>query len=113
MAIVNLRQASAHLGFRTTTTLRRLLQAGELSAYVRSGPDLRATYLDVTPKGRPTLRQHVQKHKACRFDSPLWQAPSWTEVANGYLDLPQWGPPPWSELQWITLRNVIELADAS
>ena len=47
MAIVNLRQASAHLGFRTTTTLRRLLQAGELSAYVRSGPDLRATYLDV------------------------------------------------------------------
>ena len=51
MAIVNLRQASAHLGFRTTTTLRRLLQAGELSAYVRSGPDLRATYLDVAPKG--------------------------------------------------------------
>ena len=51
MAIVNLRQASAHLGFRTTTTLRRLLQAGELSAYVRSGPDLRATYLDVALKG--------------------------------------------------------------
>ena len=50
MAIVNLRQASAHLGFRTTT-FRRLLQAGELSAYVRLGPDLRATYLDVTPKG--------------------------------------------------------------
>ena len=62
MAIVNLRQASAHLGFRTTTTLRRLLQAGELSAYVRSGPDLRATYLDVAPKGRPTLLQHVQAH---------------------------------------------------
>ena len=60
MAIVNLRQASAHLGFKTTTTLRRLLQAGELSSYVRSGPDLRATYLDVAPKGRPTLRQHVQ-----------------------------------------------------
>ena len=53
MAIVNLRQASAYLGFRTTTTLRRLLQAGELCAYVRSGPDLRATYLDVAPKGRP------------------------------------------------------------
>ena len=46
MAIVNLRQASAHLGFRTTTTLRRLLQAGELSAYVRSGL-IYATYLDV------------------------------------------------------------------
>lgn len=51
MAIVNLRQASAHLGFRTTTTLRKLLQAGELSAYLRSGPDLRATYLDMAPKG--------------------------------------------------------------
>ena len=24
--------------------------------------------------------------------------------------LPQWGPPPWTELQWATLRNVIELA---
>ena len=120
MAIVNLRQASAHLGFRTTTTLRKLLQAGELSAYVRSGPDLRATYLDVAPKGRPTLRQHVQAHTECRGNSPLWGAdyeswpkPSgnWTDVANSYLDLPQWGPPPWTELQWVTLRNVIELAE--
>ena len=57
----------------------------------------------------PSLREHVQKHTACRFDSPLWQAPTWTEVANGYLDLAQWGPPPWTELQWATLRNVIEL----
>ena len=74
MAIVNLRQASAHLGFRTTTTPWRLLQAGELSAYVRSGPDLRATYLDVAPKGRPTLRQHVQAHTECRGSFPLWGA---------------------------------------
>ncbi|QNI81797.1 hypothetical protein SynRS9907_00949 [Synechococcus sp. RS9907] len=43
----------------------------------------------------------------------MWQAPSWTEVANGYLDLTQWGPPPWSEIQWVTLRNVIELAEDS
>ena len=116
MAIVNLRQASAHLGFSTTTTLRRLLQAGELSAYLRSGPDLRATYLE---KGRPTLRQHVQTHTECRGSSSLWGADyeswpkgsrNWTEVANGYLGLPQWGPPPWTELQWATLRNVIELA---
>ena len=61
----------------------------------------------------PSLREHVQKHTACRFDSPLWQAPSWTDVANGYLDLTQWGPPPWTELQWVTLRNVIELAEDS
>ena len=101
MAIVNLRQASAHLGFRTTTTLRRLLQAGELSAYLRSGPDLRAKYLDVAPKGRPTLRQHAQTHTEFRGNSPLWGADygeswpkpngNWTDVANSYLDLPQWG----------------------
>ena len=26
------------------------------------------------------------------------------------LDLPQWGAPPWTELQWMTLRNVIQMA---
>ena len=83
------------------------------------GPDLRATYLDMAPKGRPTLRQHVQAHTECRGNSPLWGADyeswpkpngNWIDVANSYLDLPQWGPPPWTELQWATLRNVIELA---
>jgi hypothetical protein len=119
MAIVNLRQASAQLGFKTTTTLRRLLREGELDAYRRSGPDLRATYLDTAPKGLPTLLQHVQSRTECRGNSPLWGScpanrlqsnQKWTDVANDYLDLPQWGPPPWTELQWVTLRNVIELA---
>ena len=50
MAIVNLRQASAHWGLDNNNAQKELLQAGELSAYVRSGPDLRATYLDVAPK---------------------------------------------------------------
>ena len=58
-----------------------------------------AIYLETDPYGLPSLREHVQKHTACRFDSPLWQAPSWTEVANGYLDLTQWGPPPKEEVQ--------------
>ena len=84
---------------------------GQLDDYRRVGPDKRAIYLETDPYGMPSLREHVQKHTACRFDSPLWQAPSWTEVANGYLDLTQWGPPPWSEIQWVTLRNVIELAE--
>ena len=22
-----------------------------------------------------------------------------------------WGPPPWTELQWVTLRNVIQMAE--
>ena len=56
----------------------------------------------------------------CRGTSPLWGAhyeglaagqSVWTLVTNGYLDLPQWGPSPWIELQWVTLRNVIELAE--
>ena len=56
----------------------------------------------------------------CRGNSPLWGADyeswpkgsrNWTDVANEYLDLPQWGPPPWTELQWVTLWNVIELTE--
>ena len=82
-------------------------------ATVRVEPDKRVIYLETDPYELPSLREHVQKHTACRFDSPLWQAPSWTGVANGYLDLTQWGPPPWTELQWVTLRNVIELAEES
>ena len=122
MTIVNMRQASALLGFRTTTTLRRLLQEGELDAYRRSGPDLRATYLETAPKGLPTLLRHVQSRTQCRDNSPLWGSCSanrpranrkWTDVANDYLDMPQWWPPPRSELQWVTLRNVNELADDS
>ena len=94
-------------------TLHRLHRKGQLDDYRRVGPDKRAIYLETDPYGLPSLREHVQKHTACRFDSPLWQAPSWTEVANGYLDLTQWGPPPWTELQWVTLRNVIELAEGN
>ena len=72
MGIVNLCQAIAQLGFNTTTTLRRLLQSGELDAYLRSGPDLRETYLDIASKGMPTLRKHLQSHTECRGNSPVW-----------------------------------------
>ena len=113
MTVLNLNNASAHLGFKSCVTLRRLHRKGQLDDYLRVGPDKRAIYLETDPYGLPSLREHVQKHTACRFDSPLWQAPTWTEVANGYLDLTQWGPPPWTELQWVTLRNVIELAEDS
>ena len=111
MTVLNPNNTSAHLGFKSCVTLRRLHRKGQLDDYRRVGPDKRAIYLETDPYGLPSLREHVQKHTACRFDSPLWQAPSWSEVANGYLDLTQWGPPPWTELQWVTLRNVIELAE--
>ena len=35
---------------------------------------------------------------------------AWAQRCNGFLDLECWGPPPWSADQWITLRNVIEMA---
>ena len=103
--------ASSHLGFKSCVTLRRLHRKGQLDDYLRVGPDKRAIYLETDPYGLPSLREHVQKHTACRFDSSLWQVQSWTDVANGYLDLAKWGAPPWNELQWRTLRNVIELAE--
>ena len=61
------------------------------------------------PKGvsKATIQRCISKL------SPYCQTPSWTEVAIGYLGLTQWGPPPWTELQWVTLRNVIELAEGS
>ena len=111
MTVFNFADASEHLGFKSCVTLRRLHRKGLLNAYQTFGPDRRSIYLETDPDGLPSLREHVQSHTKWRHDSPLWQTPSWSEVANEYLDLPQWGPPPWTELQWATLRNVIELAE--
>ena len=99
MTVLNLANASAHFGLKLYVTLRRLLCKGQLADYLTVGPDKRAIYLETDPFGLPSQREHVQKLTVCRFDSPLWQAPSWTEVAHEYLDLPQWGPPPWTERQ--------------
>ena len=110
MTVFNLNNASSHLGFKSCVTLRRLHRKGQLDDYLSVGPDKRAIYLETDPYGLPSLPVYVQKHKARRLDSPLWQAPTWTEVANGYLDLTQWGPPLWTELQWVTPRNVIEIS---
>ena len=111
MTVLNLNNASAHPLVQVVRDVAAIAPQGALDDYRRVGSENRAIDLETDPYGLPSLRQHVQKHTACWFDSPLWQAPSWTEVANGYLDLTQWGPPPWTELQWVTLRNVIELAE--
>ena len=111
MTVLNLNNASAHLGFKSCVTLRRLHRKGQPDDDLRVGPDKSAIYLETDSYGLPSLREHVQKHTACRFDSPLWQARLWTDVANGYLDLAEWRPPPWNELQWVTLSNVIEMAE--
>ena len=116
MAILNLNQVAELLGFKSSASVRRLLKRGVLDEYRRSGPDARSTYLETEPVGLPTLKQQIQGHTECHFNSPLWrrdQEPSeaaWAQRCNGFLDLECWGPPPWSADQWITLRVVMEMA---
>ena len=92
MTVLNLNNASAHLGFKSCVTLRRLHRKGQLDDYRRVGPDKGAIYLETDPYGLPKLREHVQKHTACRFDSPLWQAPSWTEGCEWIFEFDTMGP---------------------
>ena len=111
MAVMNLTKASQQLGFRTTVTLRKMLQRGLLVDYVREGPDGRSTYLEMTPDALPPLRTQLQNHLQLHANSPLWEKKvNWTTTANEYLDHSQWGPPPWRPEQWQTLMVVIELA---
>ena len=136
MATLNLTQAGRELGFKTPYTLRKMLQLGVLDAYLRTGADKRAVYVEMAPEGLPSLRQQVQAHTQCHFSSPLWRRESlpgtvsdevldeamapinewiesredWTTRANEYLDHSRWSSPPWTKEQWQTLRVVIELA---
>ena len=115
MTVLNLTQAGRELGFKTAYTLRKMLQLGVLDAYLRSGPDKRAVYVEMAPAGLPTLKQQIQNHTECHFNSPLWRrdspaAEDWTARAAEFIDDSAWGPPPWTRDQWVTLRVVIELA---
>ena len=116
MSIVNLTQATELLGFKSVASVRRLLKRGVLDEYRRAGPDNRATYLEMAPEGLPTLKQQIQRHTECHFNSPLWRRdpePSeaaWAARCNGFLDLECWGAPPFTADQWQTLRVVMEVA---
>ena len=61
MTVLNLNNASAHLGFKSCVTLRRLHRKGQLDDYRRVGPEKRAIYLETAPYGLPRLCEHVQK----------------------------------------------------
>ena len=117
MAILNLNQVAELLGFKSPASVRRLLKRGVLDDYRRPGPDARSTYLETEPEGLPTLKQQIQGHTECHFNSPLWRRdpePSeaaWAATCNSYLDLECWGPPPWSHDEWATLRVVLEVAN--
>ncbi|QNI63933.1 hypothetical protein [Synechococcus sp. A15-44] len=132
MAVVNLRQAGRLLGFKTAEPLRRMLKRGVLDDYLRPGGDGRCVFLETDPPGLPSLRQQVQANTGFNSASPLWRrellsdealdtamAPindwiegreDWSVRANEFLDPAAWTGPPWTPDQWVTLRNVIELA---
>lgn len=116
MAVLNLGQAAALLGFRSSASLRKLLKRGVLDEYRRSGPDGRSTYLETEPDGLPTLKQQIQNHTECHFNSPLWRrdspaADDWTARAAEFIDPSCWSAPPWSAQEWRNLKAIIELAD--
>jgi len=137
--ILNTSEAARFLGYRTRTTLQRLLAAGLLDAYRVPGGG-RQVLLETNPVGLPTLRQRVQGLTQVRFNSPLWrrdgpaeiteqgldaalepinrwiesrdQAPAWDAVAERLNDFlgPSWPGPPWDGDQVATLALCLEMA---
>ena len=117
--ILNTSEAARHLGYRTRTTLQRLLAAGLLDAYRVPGGG-RAVLLETAPPELPTLRQRGQGLTQIRYNSPLWRRsgaeeitePAWDAVAerlNAYLG-PTWPGPPWDGDQVATLALCLEMA---
>jgi hypothetical protein len=70
--ICNITDASLHLGFRSRTTLQRLVAKGHLAAYLRPS-DGREVLLETAPPGLPSLRETVQTATQYRPGSPLWR----------------------------------------
>lgn len=122
--ILNTSEAARHLGYRTRTTLQRLLRDGLLDRYRVPGGG-RQVLLETAPEGLPSLRETVQALTQIRHNSPLWRRgerealqpidggtgdrDQQAERLNGYLEPAAWGPPPWTADQWQTLRVVLEL----
>jgi hypothetical protein len=79
--IVNISEACAHLGYRSRSTVQRLIKAGHLNAYLRPGGG-RAVLLETNPEGMPSLRSAVQGLTQIRYDSPLWQQPRQRQPAR-------------------------------
>jgi hypothetical protein len=126
---VSITEAAASLGFRSRSTLYRLLDQDLLKDWEREGPkgqrwlELEGLQAQVqkfvrlqsnSPK-RPQRGQYLEQEvdllelaggvsDASRF----WEQVA--PVANGFLDVSSWGPPPWSADRWVTLCHVIEMA---
>lgn len=70
--ICNLSEAALHLGYRSRSTLQRLVRDGHLEAYRVAGGS-REVLLETDPPERPSLRSAVQALTQIRYDSPLWR----------------------------------------
>lgn len=132
---VSVADAAAALGFRSRSTLYRLLDRGLLKDWEREGPKGQR-WLELEG-----LQAQVQKFVRLQSNSPrgkteplevdlndlpeqagdlrdltgdtsnathFWQQVA--PVANGFLDASRWGPPPWSADRWVTLCHVLEMA---
>ena len=73
MSVLNLGNVSAHLGFRSCVTLRRMHRDGQINDYLRDGLDKRGVYLETDPDGLPSLQRHVQNHTRCNVAAPPWR----------------------------------------
>ena len=124
---VSITDAAAALGFRSRSTLYRLLDQGLLKDWEREGPrgqrwlELEGLQSRVqkfirlqinSPKGKTEpLEQEVDLRELTGGGSDasrFWQQVA--PVANGFLDVSCWGPPPWSADRWVTLSHVLEMA---
>ena len=72
--IVNITEAALSLGYRSRSTLQRLVRDGQLAAY-RVPNNGREILLETSPPGQPSLRETVQALTQYRPGSPLWQQP--------------------------------------
>lgn len=70
--ICNITEASLHLGFRSRSTLQRLVAKGHLDGYLLPSGG-REVLLETTPPGLPSLRETVQAATQYRPGSPLWR----------------------------------------
>jgi hypothetical protein len=110
MATVSVLEASRRLGYRSRSTLLRLIQSGQLSEFIRESPT-GALHLEIEG-----LRERVKQLVQFRPNSVAHQPqgpPSWPEIAslaNSYLDIEAWGPPPWDGDRWATLAVVLDMA---
>lgn len=111
MAVVSVLEASRGLGYRSRSTLLRLIRKGDLDDFIRDSAN-GALHLE-TDGLRERVRSLTQFKAGSVIHQPEQRATSWDEVArlaNSYLDLEAWGPPPWDGDRWATLAVVLEMA---